>query len=123
MTFEEFDRHTETLFEEIRQMRDTKGKEYAGDGDRFDNFNRLSVEADLTREKIWQVYFTKHWDAIKSFIKHGREFSDEKIHGRILDAIVYLMLLDGMIVENAQRRRANGGVPATPWTMTEVLNG
>lgn len=99
MTFEEFDKLTEELFENVRVMRDTKGKEYARTEDRFDNFNRLASRMDIPRETIWLVYFTKHMDAIESYIKHGRTFSDENIRGRIVDAMTYLALLAGMFGE------------------------
>lgn len=100
MTFEEFDEYTTMLMEKVCQMRNTKGKEYAGDKDRFDNFNRLAVKCgNLDRKLVWLVYFTKHIDAIESFISNGRTFSEEGIEGRIVDAITYLTLLAGMIKE------------------------
>lgn len=99
MTFEQFDKFTEELFTEVRKMRDTKGKEYAQSEDRFANFNRLAEETGLPRETVWLVYFTKHWDAIRSYLKNGREFSDESARSRIIDSITYLMLLAGMLEE------------------------
>ena len=100
MTFEEFNTFTETILSEVRNMRDSKGKEYAGNKDRFDNFNRLALRLNLPRNKVWQVYFTKHLDSIESFIDNGRTFSSESIRGRIVDAITYLTLLAGMIEED-----------------------
>jgi hypothetical protein len=109
MTFEEFDAITETLLAQIRQMRDTKGREYAGPRDRFDNFNRLSTRMGIRRQQVWQVYFTKHIDAIESFIREERTYSSEGIEGRIVDAMVYLLLLAGMIREDSP-------TPASPHT-------
>lgn len=100
MTFEQFDDFTETLMIEVKSMRDTKGKEYAGLADRFDNFNRLSMRLKISRNKVLQVYLTKHLDSIESFIDHGKSFSSESIQGRIVDAITYLILLAGMIKED-----------------------
>lgn len=102
MTFAEFDAYTEALLTDVRLMRDTKGKEYAGPKDRFDNFNRLAQRMGLKREQVWQVYFTKHWDAIESYIRDGQTYSTEGIRGRIVDAITYLTLLAGMIHEDQQ---------------------
>lgn len=104
MTFLEFDYFSSKLMKEVLEMRDTKGKEYAGGKDRFDNFNRLAARLNLPRQKIWQVYFTKHLDAIESYIEHGREFSSESIRGRIVDAITYLTLLAGMIEEDLNNK-------------------
>lgn len=103
MTFEEFDKFTEEIFIEVRRMRDTKGKEYAHTKDRFDNFNRLGTRMSIPRLKVWLVYFTKHMDSIESYINEGREFSSEKIRGRIVDAMTYLALLAGMIYEDASQ--------------------
>lgn len=103
MTFEEFDILTDLLLGEVRLMRDTKGKEYTDGLERFDNFNRLAAELDLPRLKVWQVYFTKHMDAIRSYIRTGQTHSTEPIRGRIVDAITYLTLLAGMIEEDIQK--------------------
>lgn len=100
MTFEEFDLFSNKLLIEVERMRDTKGREYAGTKDRFDNFNRLAARLNLPRQKVWQVYFTKHIDAIDSYISTGQTFSNEGIRGRIVDAITYLTLLAGMIEED-----------------------
>ncbi len=99
MTFEQFDKFTDELILEVLKMRDTKGKEYARTNDRFDNFNRLATRLNLDRQKVWQVYFTKHLDSIESYIEHQRTFSNESIKGRIIDSITYLILLAGMIEE------------------------
>jgi len=83
-------------------MRDSKGKEYAHDENRFANFDRLAKELNLDRKKILWVYLTKHLDSIISFINESKEFSSEPINGRVRDAILYLALLDGMIAEEKQ---------------------
>lgn len=101
MTFEQFDIFIEELLSEVRKMHTTKGVEYAHGLDRFDNFNRLSQRLDLDRLKVWLVYFTKHMDAIESYIQNKREFSDESIRGRFVDAITYLTLAAGMIAEDS----------------------
>jgi hypothetical protein len=99
MTFEEFDRFTEGLFEDVMKMRDTKGKEHANSADRFGNFNRLASRLDMPREKVLLVYLTKHMDSIDSYVVNSKTFSTETIRGRIVDAITYLTLLAGMIQE------------------------
>jgi hypothetical protein len=100
VTFEEFDAVTERIWVQVKRMRDTKGKEYAKTADRFDNFNRLSAKLGLPRNKVWQVYFQKHLDAVESYIENGKAYSSEPILGRIVDLITYLTLLGGMIEED-----------------------
>jgi hypothetical protein len=81
-------------------MKDTKGKEYAHDIERFANFKRLSQElGNLKPEIIAYIFFKKHLDSIVSYLKEGKEYSDEGIEGRFVDAITYLTLIYGMIVE------------------------
>jgi hypothetical protein len=100
MTFDEFDRVTDEIFHQVLKMRDTKGKEYARSEDRFANFNRLAAELGLKREHVLWVYTAKHLDGIVSYVNNGRAFSTERVEGRIVDAITYLLLLAGMVREN-----------------------
>lgn len=87
------------IFDECRKLREAGHKEYAHEeNDTFDNFNRLSKLLGLPREQILLVYLMKHIDGIASYVK-GHQSQREDIRGRINDAIVYLTLLRGMIVE------------------------
>ncbi len=108
MTHAKFEAITESIFHQIRDMAVSKGREYAGDAERFDNFNRLAVRTGLRRQQVWQVYFTKHLDAIETFIREeGKVPTSEPILGRIVDALTYLMLLYGMVVEDSQKKPAS----------------
>lgn len=102
MTFEDFDRYQATILEEVLRMRDTKGREYANSESRFANFDRLAAKLKISRLKVAQVYYTKHLDALESYIDNGRTCSTETIHGRIVDLITYLTLVGGMIKEEEQ---------------------
>lgn len=98
MTFEQFEKLTEEIFDQIRKMRDTKGKEYANSQiDRLANFKDTAAELGLRPEQVLLVYSEKHGRAIKNYCKHGKSFSTESIEGRILDRIVYDFLLIGLI--------------------------
>ena len=102
MTHEQFKEFSDRLLAEVTAMADSKGKEYANGEDRFGNFNRLAARIELDRLRVWQVYFTKHLDAIESFIKNKRTFSAESIRGRFVDAITYLTLAAGMVEEDIE---------------------
>lgn len=83
----------------------SKGEEYSSSDDQLGNFRRLAEQTGLTMPQIWLVLFTKHIDAIRTFIKDEaagvqRERS-EPIEGRIDDAILYLYLLRGIVGEKA----------------------
>lgn len=101
MTFQEFDEFQEKLLDEVVQMKNTKGKEYANSESRFANFDRLSQRLNIKPTAVALVYLTKHMDAIESYISRGRTYSTESIQGRIVDAITYLTLVAGMIQEEA----------------------
>lgn len=100
MTHPEFDIHSRNLYEELLHLGSTKGKEYAGDVDRFDNFKSLGTRLGMSPQAILWVYVVKHLNAIEAWIKTGHTFS-EPIEGRIKDAIVYLMLLHGIQAEQS----------------------
>ena len=90
-------------FAQMVELTASKGEEYANnaatpDADQHANFRRLAAELGMTDQQVLSVYLTKHIDAIKSYLKVGRVYS-EPIEGRIDDAILYLILLKGMIVE------------------------
>lgn len=99
MTFEQFDKFQADLLAQVVGMGSTKGKEYANSESRFANFNRLSARLNISNLAVALVYFTKHMDAIESYVKQGRIYSTETIQGRIVDAITYLTLIAGMIQE------------------------
>lgn len=97
MTFEEAEKILFQLCEEEREIARTKGREYT-QGDRLDNFKRIGAELGISPKKVLWVYLKKHLDAIATYIKTDRIFS-EPIQGRILDARVYLCLLRCLIEE------------------------
>lgn len=93
-----------STFTAIRDLTATKGQEYSNtaaqhDADQHANFKRLAAELGLTPEKVLSVYLTKHLDSIKSFIRTGAVLS-EPIEGRIDDAILYLILLKGLVADS-----------------------
>lgn len=105
MTFEEFDKFYDELIEETKKMRDTKGREYAHEADRFANFKRNATALGLDPLQVWAVYFMKHIDSIMSFVQSKRTFSDESIRGRFVDAITYLGLAAGMVAETHSKSK------------------
>lgn len=88
----------EKMISDERDLLLTKGKEYAGDEDALANFkDGLGIGLD-PKQKLW-VYLSKHISSIASYIKNGKEFSNEPIESRIADARNYLGLLYMLIHE------------------------
>jgi hypothetical protein len=86
----------------LKEINDTKGKDYSKEDDVFFNFTSQGDALCLSPFIIWQVYVEKHLSAIRTFCKDGK-VSSEGIEDRVIDAIMYLILLYGM-TENMQRK-------------------
>lgn len=90
------------LFEEVvgklRHLQDTKGVEYSSDHDCLQNFKNGEEIGVRPLQKAW-IFADKHFSSVRSFIKRGKEISEEPIEGRILDAINYLFLMYALIHE------------------------
>lgn len=114
MTFPEFDTFSEKLLNQVVNMKNSKGKEYANSEDRFANFDRLSERLGVSNTIVGWIYLTKHLDAIESYINHSRTYSGETIQGRIVDAICYLTLIAGMIQEQEDFQEEAGQVEEQP---------
>ena len=81
------------------RTRDAGQREYAQSEDNvFANFERVAKSIDTDRKKVLMVYLLKHIDGISAYTK-GHQSQREDVTGRITDAIVYLMLLWAMVVE------------------------
>lgn len=123
MTLEEFNKLTHELFEQCKDMRDKKGREYAGrDKDRLANFKLQGERAGVSPLTVWHIHFNKHMLSIDNYVKSGRVFS-EPIRGRFVDAITYLLLgyglieeakekADIMVSDDAEERHAVAEIPA-----------
>lgn len=88
----------------------TKGDEYSRDTDQLANFKRQAEELFMTPEKVLMVYLNKHLDAIKSYVKTQVVLS-EPIEGRIDDAILYLILLKGIVADGRSQLNVPNGMP------------
>lgn len=88
-------------FDGVHDITATKGIEYRRDSDdQFENFKRNGAELGISPMAVLHTYLNKHLDAIRYYIKQDKDLTlSEPIEGRIDDAIVYLLLLKGMIIE------------------------
>lgn len=97
----------EKMEAEEHRIMSTKGMEYTqGDlqTDRLSNFYRLGSELGLDPKMVLWIYLKKHLDSLVCYIKQDKEYSEEKIEGRIHDARNYLVLLNGII---QQQKKTN----------------
>lgn len=115
-------RFRETISELHKRLVDltiTKGEEYKRrDDEQFANFDRTGTELGLTREQVLLVFLAKHLNSVTTWVRDiaaGRKFDyAEPITGRIDDAILYLLILRGMVEdrENAHGRAIAAAIEA-----------
>jgi len=110
MNHQEFQALLAHQAEVLQKITATKGAEYSNDEDQLANFKRLAAELGLPDIKVCLVYLTKHLDAIKSYAKRG-EVMSEPIEGRIDDAILYLILLKGLIRDRIKNEAGSSPEP------------
>ena len=104
MTFEQMEKFIDrVIMPEIIKTRDAGQKEYARDvDDVFHNFKRVASFTGDSEEKAILTYLIKHIDGIASHV-NGYTSQREDVTGRIKDAIVYLMLLWGLVSEHNKK--------------------
>ncbi len=87
--------------DEIMALRNAGQKEYAhDDSSPFANFERGAKDMGIDRKQVLWVYAMKHKDGIAAHLK-GTISQREDVRGRVNDLIVYLLLLRGMLNEEA----------------------
>jgi len=104
MTYKDMQKVVRRQLKQVLKVRDAGQKEYARTKDNvFANFERVSSFTGVTREQALMTYLLKHIDGIMAHI-NGHESQREDVSGRITDAIVYLLLLQGMIDDGKNKR-------------------
>lgn len=109
MNTSDFQRVVDDTFARLTELSNTKGQEYAGSEDRLANFKRLGAELNLDPRHVLWVYATKHLDSIRTYLREVnapvQRTLSEPIDGRIDDAILYFILLKGLIYEARLQER------------------
>lgn len=102
MTKDEFHKLLADTHATLQALTATKGKDYSRDDDQLANFKRTARQLNLMPGAVWLVLFNKHYDAIISAICNSGDRNyrpSEPVEGRIDDAILYLVLLKGLLRE------------------------
>lgn len=110
MHYDEMTELIESEFARIREIRETKGKEYAGEEDTLADFKEVAREAGVNELQVWLTYVKKHQRAIDTFVREGAVKS-EAIEGRIRDVIVYHLLLLGLLKDSGPTTAYPDGTP------------
>ena len=105
MKYKQLDKIIKSQIQQILKTRDDGQKEYARTEDNvFANFQRVAKYVGVNQEQVLMVYLLKHIDGIMAYV-NGHKSQRECVTGRITDAIVYLLLLRGMIESNETNKR------------------
>ena len=109
MITKEFNKLVDSTVETCKEIMSSKGGEYAHGDDRLDNFKRNAEQLGLTSLDVWSIYFRKHLDAITMYtqdVRSGNErVRSEPILGRFDDAINYLILGKGLVIEHEKSKK------------------
>lgn len=92
---------TEMTFSRIKELTNTKGREYSGDEDRCSNFKEEAELNGVDPRVVLMIYMGKHVASVRQYVKDKqqgieRELS-EPIEGRLDDMILYCILLKALI--------------------------
>jgi hypothetical protein len=90
---------------QINDLIQRKGKEYST-GDAFSNFKDASKGLsfhDRPEMVAWE-FAVKHMQSIKDIISGKVPADDNTIHEKFNDAIVYMLLIKGMMVERSAEK-------------------
>ena len=107
MKAEQFNKIVMERINKITTILETKGSEYTTKEDRLHNFKIAGVIQNIIPEKALIGMFTKHLVSILDMVEdllRGKQYSLPKWDEKIGDAINYLILLEGLIIE----RRTEG---------------
>lgn len=104
----DFDKLVQQVFQRVKEIGTTKGREYASSDDRLANFKREAERLGLDPLTVWHVYASKHWDAISTFVKDVQADNEvalsEPIDGRYTDLLVYALLGLALLKERGAKK-------------------
>lgn len=98
----------ERSFKVRLELMQAKQNEYTLNDDAVDNFIRNGKELRLHPLVVWEVYFAKHWDSVRSYIiqRTGDPIDPprtESMWSRIDDMQNYLDLLRTLLVDLGEK--------------------
>jgi len=102
MTKEKFLVILNSTLDKIKSLFDSKNNEYAETKDVFANFKKAASGISFHKypDKVAWEYLTKHLQSIKDIIESRGTNANQDIDEKIDDAIMYLILIKGMLKES-----------------------
>lgn len=92
MTHEAYAAHVREFMDEMRRVTEAKNRDYsAGTNEAMDHYYSAAREVGVTPQQVWFIMLTKHYQAIRTYVKTG-VVTSEAIRGRFIDLANYAML-------------------------------
>ncbi len=110
MTNTDFAKLMEATFTDCMKISKAKGADYTkGSQDALANFKEAGKGVDVHSMDVCWIFMNKHYQAITNYVRTKGQSESEPISERIKDLINYLVLLQGLIIENEtdQARKSN----------------
>ena len=109
MTSFNFDTVVEDRVQKIAKILSHKAREYAADEDRFHNFNTAARIDNTYPERalkgMWMKHLVSVFDLIDWAEAASHKITGELIDEKIGDAINYLILLEGMLLQRKETEK------------------
>lgn len=107
MTNKEFSELMEKTFTDCAKISKSKGADYTkGSEDALANFKEAGKGIGAEPIDVCWIFMNKHYQAITNYVKTRGKSESEPISERIKDLINYLLLLQGIIIENESNKTA-----------------
>lgn len=108
MTNKDFYQLMRDTFTECETVARVKGEDYTkGSMDALANFKEGGASIDIQPMEVCWIFMNKHYQAITNYVKTGGLSQSEPIDTRIVDMINYLLLLQGLIIEDRVLKRTH----------------
>ena len=103
MTPEHFNKLVDSVFGDLRALLSSKEKEYSQGVDRLDQFKKGAMMTNRPSHQVLAGFMLKHTTSIYDMLQQENTniFSIDEWNQKIYDHINYLLLLLGIIEENA----------------------
>lgn len=109
----EFDKVLSNRIESTIAVLKSKAKEYAPGVDRYHNFNKAGRMHNIEPEEALKHFLTKHLVSIFDFVEDLPAIRNDTnlamVQEKIGDAINYLILLEGMIIDRFEKQNLDEG--------------
>jgi hypothetical protein len=100
----EFDAIVEERYRQSKAVLQQKAEEYAHGGNRFHNLDVAArTDAVTPVQAAWGMWL-KHFVSVRDMVKGNCGITEELIDSKIGDAINYLLLMEGLLRRELQRK-------------------